>query len=511
MNRLLLDRLKFNVLFAPLALLVFSTLVYWDVYASLIRVWYHSATFNHGFLILPLVGYFLWQERHKVVGMTPQASLLGCLMLVTCVTLESFGYFAQFNVIQHVALAGIVVASVVTLLGMRIALRLWFPLSLLVFLPPIGEEIVPWLQEITADMALWMLRETGIPVYRSGLYLSIPAGNFEVAEACSGVRFLIACIFVGYLYACVAFSTLYKRLLFIVFSVVMPIVANGIRVYGIIMIGHLSDMKYAAGADHLVYGWGFFLLVMVILILTGNAFSDRPVSKVNGAASFSSGWLHRNWWPATLAVAVPILVSLLVRVGVFTPEQNSVPTLRINPASDIQIPAEIASWHPVLNHTDGELRRKRFVGGKLVEYYVGWYNDQQRETQLVSSGNRLFDVKHWTQASVTPVMLSSKQGEAFNAHLMRIVSPGGKQRLVLYWYELDGLRTPNRLYAKLFQGWKAMIGQFSGGALMAISVQSDEHELSAAGNLLQDEEVIHPFLTSIDVATQTDLTNDTGL
>lgn len=68
-----------------------------------------------------------------------------------------------------------------------------------------------------------------------GLYLSIPAGHFEVAEACSGLRYLMASVALGVLYAYLTYRSPWRRLAFVVLSMVMPIVANGIRAYGIVM------------------------------------------------------------------------------------------------------------------------------------------------------------------------------------------------------------------------------------------------------------------------------------
>ena len=99
------------------------------------------------------------------------------------------------------------------------------------------------------------LKLTGIPVYREGLWFSLPTGDWSVVKACSGVRYLIASVTLGVMYAYITYHTLWKRLLFILMSLVIPILANGIRAYIIVMIGHLSNLEYATGVDHMVYVW----------------------------------------------------------------------------------------------------------------------------------------------------------------------------------------------------------------------------------------------------------------
>lgn len=94
-----------------------------------------------------------------------------------------------------------------------------------------------------------------MPVYIEGLYIFIPQGAFEVAEACSGIRFLISTIVLGLLLAHLLYRDLRLRALLVAAAVSIPIVANGLRAYGIVMIGHWFGMEQAAGTDHIVYGF----------------------------------------------------------------------------------------------------------------------------------------------------------------------------------------------------------------------------------------------------------------
>src|SRR4029453_4693921 len=128
------------------------------------------------------------------------------------------------------------------------------------------------------DFTVTALRLSGIPVYREGTFFTIPSGNWSVVEGCSGLRYLIASITVGTLYAYLTYQKLWKRGLFFAFSVIVPIISNGMRAYMIVMIAHLSDMKLALGVDHLIYGWGVFGGVILLLFWAGSFWrdDDRP-------------------------------------------------------------------------------------------------------------------------------------------------------------------------------------------------------------------------------------------
>jgi exosortase/archaeosortase family protein len=106
------------------------------------------------------------------------------------------------------------------------------------------------------------LRASGIPVFREGNKIVIPSGAWLVVEACSGVRYLLASLMVGTLFAYLNYQSARRRWTFVALSILIPIVANWIRAYLIVMLGHLSGNKIAVGVDHLIYGWLFFGVII---------------------------------------------------------------------------------------------------------------------------------------------------------------------------------------------------------------------------------------------------------
>jgi len=168
---------------------------------------------------------------------------------------------------MHLALFSLLPTLIWFAIGNKAAWHIVFPLFFMMFSIPIGEELIPFLQEVTADLSVYFLGLTGVPLFRSGLYIEIPEGRFLVAEACSGISFFIASIVIGNLYAHMNLHSPVRRILFVGLAILYPILANAIRVYGIILTGHLTDMQHAVGADHLIYGWFFFAMVIIILVL----------------------------------------------------------------------------------------------------------------------------------------------------------------------------------------------------------------------------------------------------
>jgi exosortase A len=240
--------------------------------AAAVRVWDSSAAYNHCWLILPIAAWLAWQRRARLVTMVPAPAPLVVLLLLPL----GFGWLLaeRLGIMEGRQLAAVAIGITMTVavLGLRFGRAMAGPLAYLVFLVPFGEFTVPWLQRVTARMIEFGLGFTGIPHYVDDIIIEIPAGTFLVAEACAGLRFLIAAIAFGALYALVMFRSPGRRLLVMVLSVVVPIVANGLRGFGLVMLGHVQGSAAAVDADHVLYGWLFFSIVLLLLILAGLPF-----------------------------------------------------------------------------------------------------------------------------------------------------------------------------------------------------------------------------------------------
>ncbi len=303
------------IVLVALALIAY---VYRDTFASLVSVWQQSETFTHCFAIAPISLYLIWLRRDALAAAPKRVSILGVLAvgLLTLAWFVASSIDIQFG--EHLAVVLLIPATVLALLGREATKQIALPLAYLVFMVPFGEALIPWLMDFTSSFTVAALRLTGIPVLREGLFFSIPSGDFEVAKACSGIRYLIACLALGVLYANLTYRSWRKRLAFIAVSIVVPIVGNGVRAYLIVLIAHLSSMKLAVGADHLVYGWLFFGLLVSLLFWAGSRFQD-PVPAAGGSASNVAHAPGRN---APLGVHLGV-AALLVALAVLGPLAQS--------------------------------------------------------------------------------------------------------------------------------------------------------------------------------------------
>jgi exosortase A len=286
-----------------------------DDWAEMARQWWNASTYNH-ILIVPFIMAWLvrlrWPELRKL---TPQGWWPPLAWLVAGLLAWSAGTAAGINLVEEIGAVMLLQAAVATILGPRVAAALLFPLGYMLFLVPFGDEIMPPLQEITAHIAVALTHLSGVPATLTGVFIDTPIGRFEVAEACSGVKFLIAMIALGALVAHLCFHSPRRRALFMLTCVVVPVLANGVRAWGTIYVAQSRGVAFAAGFDHIVYGWVFFAIVMAGLLGVAWHFFDRPAHEqgLDAEAIEGSpllGRLARLRIRGWAAVAVILLLSL---------------------------------------------------------------------------------------------------------------------------------------------------------------------------------------------------------
>jgi exosortase A len=262
----------------PLPALVLGLIVlglaFHEEVISAVSVWYDSTAYSHCFFVIPIAAYLAWDRRHALAGVPiqpqPAAALLALPLGLAWLVAERLGIMEGR---QLVAMT-LVQVLFLTVLGWRMFRALAAPLFYLYFLVPFGAFATPKLQDFTANFIYAGLDFLRIPYTADGYLIEIPEGRFYVAEACAGLRFLIASIAFGTLYACLIYRSFLRRALFMAASIIIPVIANGFRALGIVVLGHLLGSAQAAAADHILYGWLFFSIVILLLILAGLPFRE---------------------------------------------------------------------------------------------------------------------------------------------------------------------------------------------------------------------------------------------
>ena len=246
-------------------------------WAAMVDQWWNTATYNHILLVPLILGWMVWQRRGELVKLEPVAWWPGAIFFAGAAIIWLLGAFSGLDFARQAGVVAMSAALVPLMAGPRAFAGLFFPLFYMIFLIPAGQELVTVLQTLTAHITIALVNLTAIPAEIDGVFINTPVGLFEVAEACSGIKFLVAMIAFGTLMANVCFISWWRRAALLIACIVVPILANGVRAWGTIFAAQLFGIKAAAGFDHIVYGWFFFAFVIVVVIALSWRFFDRPV------------------------------------------------------------------------------------------------------------------------------------------------------------------------------------------------------------------------------------------
>ncbi|WP_114951100.1 exosortase A [Sphingosinicella terrae] len=452
--------------------------------AELATIWWNSSTFNHCLLIVPIIGWLVWQRLPELRRLRPAAWAPGLLLVAAGGGAWLLGEAGGLAIARHAGLLLMLEGLVVALLGRAVALGLAFPLFYAWFLLPIGEELVPAMQTVTARISMVLLGLVGVPAHLEGIFVTIPTGYFEVAEACAGVKFLVAMVALGALVGNVCFRSWRRRIAFMAVSVAVPILANGIRAWGTIYIAHLTSTDFAADFDHVVYGGIFFAIVIALILGLGWRFFDRGV----GEPWFDPEALSQG----RRVPIVPTVAAALALAALPVAWSSAIAATGTQPvAADFALPevpgwqrvAPGADWRPTYAGADlFRMARYRDARGREVDLAVAAYARQGEGGELIRIGQGAAPSGSgwaWTAAAAAPL----------NGRAERIASHGVVREVVSF-YRVGDIVTGSGLGVKL----ETMRRRLLGGPQRAVAVLVSARA-PAAG--LSPRPAIDDFLTAL--------------
>lgn len=472
------------------ALTALITLLFLDTAGSMVAIWLRSDTFAHGFLILPIALWLAWRDRPALAVMTPRPAPWAIALMLGPGAAWLLAVLVDVLVVQQLAYVALLVLGVWAVLGTAIARRLAFPLGFLFLAVPMGAGLEDPMMDLTADWTVRLIRLTGIPVYQQGRFFELPSGSWSVVQACSGVRYIIASFTLGLIYAYITYRSLPRRLLFVAASLIVPVVANVLRAFGIVMIGHFSGMKYATGVDHLIYGWVFFGLVMLLLFWIGAFWQEDIAGAVNDRAP-PLNMAPRNAGAFVATGAIALLCAALgptlagaTAGGAPVVAARSIPPPAAARGWEVGY-GTLSSWQPRPRNADRTLAATYIRDEAVVQLHLQQFFDQKHGAELVAygdpwvsadSGWRVVDRRTTADALPDSTMVAE----------VEIVSAGQRDRLLAWsWYRVDGTSTANDYVAKLLEARQQLRFAGRSGARVFLATPVDGAAVDAARQRLR--------------------------
>jgi exosortase A len=470
----LVSIISFLILFA------FLLFLFWNTFFGMVSIWIRSETFAHGFLVLPIVIWLIWRKRDLIAVENPKITYWTLIPIFLTALVWLLGDLVAVNSVTQLAVTALIPLIVLSVFGWRVTKIIIFPLIFLFFSVPLGEFLLPFLMEWTAKFTVFAIRLSGVPVYQEGLQFVISSGSWSVVEACSGVRYLISSLMIGTLYAYLSYTSLKKRLIFIGVSIVVPILANWFRAYFIVMLGHLSGNKLAVGFDHLIYGWLFFGLVIVLMFVIGGRWAEDSLPNVKNLSADVS---HQNFYaPAYFYVTFLVFLSFAIPRfwGDFIYSKNNLN----NPL--LAAPLNFsAGWE---NVADIEIILKPNFHGSAIQinnfyekksskvgFYVAYYRNQNYSNKLINFGDGIFDSKNknWFKLSQNNSVINNGEDNfSVRTGIWRSVGLGQQARdthlQAWQFYWVNGSFVESDYKAKIYGALQRLLGMGDDSAIIVV-------------------------------------------
>ncbi|HEX7782205.1 MAG TPA: exosortase A [Sphingobium sp.] len=432
--------------------------------ADMTAIWWNASTYGHCLFVPFLIGWLVQQRLDGLRQLTPVAWWPGLLWLGGGAFCWLVGDAAGVALFRHLGLVVMLQGAVIAILGPNIARALAFPIAYAFFMIPFGEEVVPALQLLTAKLAAGLLAIAGVPAHLDGIFISTPTGYFEVAEACSGAKFLIAMTAYAVLVCNVCFRSWGRRIAFMAGAQLLSILANGVRAFATIYVAHLTTVDAAVGFDHVVYGWVFFGIIMIVTMAAAWPFFDRKP----GDAFFDPVRLKRVL-PGAGAVAyvAPAALALAALAPIWSTamaaQAQAVPATL--PLPKVQGWNRVAArqayrWKPRFDGADLlSLGRYGDGQGHVVDLAIAVFDRQEEKRELVGFGQGAVDPDgQWAWSSPAPAP----------AHALgeQITAPGPVVRHVVSFYVIGGTVTGSASTVKL----ETLKARLLGGDQRAVAI-----------------------------------------
>jgi exosortase len=267
-----------------LLLLALIAAVYYDVVWRLIRDWSDDPNFSHGFIVPLFSAFIVWTKRKELSALAIEPSNWGFPVIVGSLSLVILGSLGAELFVARVSLILFLAGLIIYFLGwlyFRVLLFPWLFLFLMVPIPAIlfAQMTLP-LQTLAAKLAAASLQLVGIPVFREGNIIALPAMPLEVAEACSGIRSLLSLGTLAIIYGYFVDDRVAMRVILALAAIPIAVFANGFRIFGTGLMVQYWNPDRALGFFHEFSGWLIFLVSMCLLFITHKALSLIPKLKI---------------------------------------------------------------------------------------------------------------------------------------------------------------------------------------------------------------------------------------
>lgn len=275
-----------------------------DIVANIWHFSFDDGTYSHAYLI-PFISAYLYYELFKegALTLTEKINYFAVILTLLLAFILVLFTIAQFT--TGYRLFFILFYTSLISLVLKPSFKVIFPSLFLVFLLPIWGILTPYLQALSTSAVTSIMQLTGIPTFVEGNFISIPAGVFEIAGGCSGLRYLLVSLSVSSLFIFLNIKNAKDGMVFFTVAVLGALITNWLRITLLILIGHYTEMESELMNDHNAFGWYLYIPFLVFLFYFGQRYITNPSQK--------QALIHSQKLPVKSVILVLVIIVISSR------------------------------------------------------------------------------------------------------------------------------------------------------------------------------------------------------
>jgi EpsI family protein len=461
--------------------------IYLTTFMKLAAYWSTNDTYSYGFMVPFISAVLVWLKRDELSAIAIRGGLLpGTLVSAIGLLALMAGRLSGTNLLEELSFVVTVAGLTWLLLGHTFLYALAFPIAYLLAMIPVWDFLTsrlhPYFQLYSANVGVGVLRLAGIPVFLDGVLISLPNITLVVAEACSGINYLISVLCIGVPLTMLFIRRWPKRLMVVMGAALIALLSNGLRVAMVSVFAYYE----IRGADGDVHGP---FAIFRSLLISGIGFV--ALFALIGRFADDHGALDRR--PAATIIAIALLTGAVV-----FEQTHQVAAIPLHgPLSTF--PDRIGEWQAKVAATfaselsvapfDDAVSKNYFDNrGNELNLFIGYYGSQREGRELAGQSLRTI-LTGRDHASYTRT-----QPDAHDVSDFFLDAPRGTIHLT-YWYGVAGRWVSHHYQEKLLNGFNTVVNRNSSGMVVIVKAAAKPTDSPD-----QARSRVRDFLDGVDLA-----------
>ena len=491
-------------------LLAASVPIFWIGLVSLAEAW-STPEYSHG-PIIPLISLYLFlRELRRAPQILAGDRVLrwpGLLVIAVAMTLALLGNLARIPDIVTYAMILWVGGVVLVVFGWTRGIRHQLPVLHLIFMLPLP-QFVQWkltifLQWVSSELGVWLVSLAGVSVYLEGNVIDLGVYKLQVAEACSGLRYLFPILSFSYLFSILYRGPLWHKAVLLLAAAPLTVVMNSVRIAVIGILVNSYGIEQAEGFIHFFEGWVIFLLCIAILFAMAIALqrltpNPLPLSQAIDLDTEGFKGIFARIFSIKLSLGLTVAAALTLAMSVAWSTQRPADIAAIAREPFALFPRQIGDWSGSTALLDANVERVLGASDYLnatyatpqepgvINMFVAFYT-KQTDGSGIHSPEVCLPVGGWEIFSLAPHMVDFTAAGYGTFEVNRaVIQKGLSKQLVYYWFEQRGKRMVNDFRAKLSVVYDGLtIGRTDGALIRYVTpIAEDETEADAEARLMR--------------------------